>query len=148
MKRILALLIALVTVPLAVGCPGNSPMDRKIEADLWTYIQQEDQAGWVISGYDNVSGTYKNIVTDHKLRPANFDLAIDGQAVNPLHQRNMLEDIARKWRSLYPANMTPRFNMRVTFYDKTISHATELGYTEIDKDGTVRTHHSKTQDVM
>jgi hypothetical protein len=147
MKRILALLIALVTVPLAVGCPGNSPMDRKAEADLWTWVQQQDQAGWTISGYENATG-YKNIVTDHKLRPAFFDLAINADAVNPLHQRNMLEDIALKWRSLYPANMTPRFNLRVTFYNKTISHATEIGYTEIDKDGTPRTHHGKTQDVM
>jgi hypothetical protein len=146
MRKYIGVLIVLLVLPMLVGCPGNSGTDKKAADDLWAWIQQQDQNGWTITGFPQSS--YKNIVVDHRFRPTRFDMAINGDAVNPYHQRNMLEDIARKWVEQYPANMRPRFVLRVEMYNNKISKDTELGYTEIDKDGTVETHHSKTQDMI
>ena len=148
MKKLLSLTIALLLVPMLVGCPGNSSQDRQVQQKLWEWIQLQDANGWVISGYENATGAYKNIILDHKFKPTRLELAIKGDEVNNLHQRNMLEDIARQWRNYYPANMYPRFTMKVEFFNKTFDKAAELGYTEINKDGIVDTHQSATQDVM
>lgn len=148
MKKLVLLLIAILLVPLFTGCPGNSKRDIEVQEQLWAWIQEQDQNGWTITGYEVSAGRYKNIILDHKFRPTRLMLVIDGSAVNPFHQRNLLEDIARKWRDFYPANMRPRFNLKVVFYDKNFDRSNELGYTEIDKDGTVETHHGKTQDVI
>jgi hypothetical protein len=147
MKKILGLVMIALILPFLVGCPGNSGTDKKAADDLWAWVSQQDKDGWVITGFAN-NKPYTNIIVDHKWRPTKFELAIKGDEVNPYHQRNMIEDIARKWQSFYPANMKPRFNMRVEIYNLKISSDSELGYTEIDKDGTVKTHHSKTQDVL
>jgi len=148
MKKLISLTIALLLVPMLLGCPGNSAQDRKIQEQLWSWIQQQDQEGWNISGFANISGVYKNIIVDHKFKPTRLEIAIKGDEVNNLHQRNMLEDIARQWRNFYPANMYPRFTMKVEFFNMTFDKTAELGYTEINRDGLVDTHHSATQDVI
>lgn len=148
MRRMLSLFFIFAVVPILLGCPGNSAEDKRIQEELWAWIQQQDTQGWTITGYESNAGFYKGIVVAHEFRPTRLLLAIKGDQVNPLHQRNLLEDIARKWRSLYPVNMVPRYNMKVVFYDMEISNDRELGYTEIDRDGNVDTHHSKTQDIL
>ena len=60
----------------------------------------------------------------------------------------MIEMIVREWRNKYPANLRPRFNLKVELYDLEISGDKNLGWTEIDSDGNVETHHSKTQDMI
>jgi hypothetical protein len=147
MKKFFGFITVLLIVPFFLGCPGNGKMDLKAQQDLWAWIQQQDQVGWTITGYEQNAGYYKGIVIDHKFRPTHLDLAINGDAVNPYHQRNLIETIARQWRNFYPANMYPRFNLKVEIYNQTIDKNSELGYTEIDKDGNVDTHHSKTQDM-
>jgi hypothetical protein len=146
MKKYIGVLIVLLVLPMLVGCPGNTGTDKKAADDLWAWVQEKDTNGWTISGFPQSS--YKGIVKEHRWRPTKFELAIDGDAVNPYHQRNMLEDIAREWVALYPANARPRFVLRVEIFNKKISKDSELGYTEIDKDGAVETHHSKTQDMI
>jgi len=148
MRKYFGVILVLFSLPLLLGCPGNTSEDKKAGEALWAWVQQSDTNGWVITGYAKSTNPYKNVVVDHRWRPTKFEIAIKGDSVNPYHQRNMLEDIARQWRDKYPANMRPRFVLRVEMYNMKISKDSELGYTEIDKDGSVDTHHSKTQDVM
>jgi hypothetical protein len=143
-KRVVMILLLLV-LPMIVGCPGNRPMDKEASDALWAWVEQQDSTRWDIVGAPNTN--YNHVIIDHRFRPTKLDIAINGDAVNPIHQRNMLEQIARQWRNSYPANLRPRFNLRVEIYNKEISKATELGYTEVDTDGNVDTHHSATQDV-
>jgi hypothetical protein len=148
MKKYLLLFAVLLLVPFFLGCPGNGKGDIKAQQDLWAWVEQQDTNGWTITGYEQNAGFYKHIILDHRFRPTHLDIAINGDAVNPLHQRNLIEDIARHWRNSYPANMYPRFNLKVEIYNQKIDKNSELGYTEIDKDGNVDTHHSKTQDMI
>ncbi len=145
MNRLVVLLLVLVAVPLLLGCPGNRKIDHEANEALWQWVQEQDTNGWVIPGYDV---DYRNIVVDHEFKPTRFNIAIKGDEVNPLHQRNLLDMIAMEWRNKYPANMRPRFNLRVTMYDMEINRDNELGYTEIDQDGNPETHHHRTQDVI
>ncbi|MCX6647520.1 MAG: hypothetical protein NTY09_14340 [bacterium] len=145
MKRLAYILLVLAIVPILAGCPGNNRQDKLAQDALWAWIQEQDTNGWAITGFET---NYKGIVVDHNFKPARLQLAIKGPDVNPYHQRNMIEDIARKWREVYPANIQPRFTLRVELYDTTIERAADLGWTEINKDGLIETHHSKTQDVL
>jgi len=145
MYRRLTLLVLLILVPVLIGCPGNRSIDKKANEALWEWMEQQDQNGWDISGWDT---SYTNIIVEHEFRPTQLKLAITGDAVNPYHQRNLLGDLARKWREMYPANMRPRFNLRVTLYNMEINHDYELGWCEIDQDGNIETHHALTQDVL
>jgi len=145
MYRKMALLFLPVFVLLIVGCPGNRAIDREANDALWAWIQEQDTNGWQITGYNT---NYTNVVVAHEFRPTRLNLAIKGDSVNPWHQRNMLGDIAKAWQGMYPANMKPRFNLRVTLYDQEINNDKELGWCEIDQDGNVDTHHGLTQDVM
>jgi hypothetical protein len=146
MKHRIFLLLALAVLPLLVGCPGNRTIDKQANDALWAWVEQNDAAGWEIVGFPGT--TYTNIIVDHEFRPTKLNIAIKGDEVNPYHQRNLLEMIAREWRNKYPANLKPRFPLRVTFYDMEINRDKELGYTDIDQDGNPDTHHGQTQDVM
>jgi hypothetical protein len=146
MKKLAYILLVLAIVPMIAGCPGNGRSDKEAQDALWAWIQEQDTNGWAITGYPTAN--YTGIVVTHEFRPARLQLAINASAVNPWHQRNMIEDIARKWREVYPANIRPRFNLKVELYDTEISRAADLGWSEINKDGLVETHHSKTQDVL
>ena len=115
---------------------------------MWSWIQQQDQAGWTITGYTLNPDTYKNIILDHKFKPTKLAIAVKKDAMNPLHQKNWVEDIAMKWRNMYPANMYPRFTMRVTIYNDKIDNNNEVTYTEIDKDGNVSTHGGKMSPIV
>ncbi len=143
----LLLLLFMVVLPL-LGCPGNTARDKEAQATLWAWIEEREEAGWEIIGYPGTADIYKNMILEHNFRPTRLDIAINTLDMNPYHQRNWIEQIAVAWRDQYPANMTPRFTMRVTLYDATISNDNELGFTEISNDGRVVTHHGKTQDVM
>jgi hypothetical protein len=132
-----------------LGCPGTRKIDLEAREKLWTWMEEQDANGWNITGYPDKAGYYKNIIATHRFRQAPvLDVAIKGDEVNPYHQRNWMVDIARKWWNLYPANMRPRFNLRVNLYDTEISHDMELGFVEVDKDGNFEPHHFKTGDVM
>ena len=146
MERRIFLILLLMTIPVLVGCPGNRAMDREANEKLWAWVEDQDATRWDIIGAPQTN--YTNLILDHEFRPTKLKIAIDGDAINPIHQRNMLEQVARKWRNCYAANLRPRFNLRVEFYDKEINRDNDLGWTEIDQDGNVDTHHSKTQDVM
>lgn len=145
MKKLIYVLLVLMVIPLLTGCPGNGRLDKEAQEALWTWIQEQDTNGWTISGWAGVS--YQGIVTDHNFRPARLQLAINADAVNPFHQRNLIEDIVLKWRALYPANMQPRFKLKVELYNNTIERANDLGFTEVEPDGRVDTHHMGTHDV-
>jgi len=148
MKKIISLCITTLILLGVTGCPGISATDKKAQQELLAWIQQQDRDGWTIIGYENQAGFYKNVVLKVELKPAKVNIAIDRNSMNPYHQRNFMETIVRKWRDFYPVNMRPRFNLRVTLYDKEIQHQNELGFSEIDKDGNVDTHHGQTQDIM
>jgi len=145
MHRRFILLAILVLVPILLGCPGNRSIDHEANEALWEWIQEQDANGWNVAGFE---ATYTDIVVDHEFRPTRLQLAINGDAVNPYHQRNLLGQIAQQWQNMYPANMRPRFNLRVELYNREISNDTDLGYCEIDRDGNIDTHHGATQDVM
>lgn len=145
-KKASLLALILLVLPSLIGCPGNTGRDREMQAQLWTQIETWDAQGWEIPGWPDVHPM--GIVTDHKFRPTRLDIAIKGDDVNPYHQRNMLEGIVRYWQNLYPINLRPRFELRVYLYDVTISNDRELGFTIIDQDGNVETHHGKTQDIV
>jgi len=146
MKMRIFLLLTLIMVPLLVGCPGNRTLDREANEKVWAWVMQNDTEGWSIMGFPDT--TYTNIVVDHEFKPTKLNIAIKGDEVNPYHQRNMLEMVAREWQNSYPANMKPKFNLRVTFYDMEMVRDHELGYTEIDEDGNPETHHGRTQDII
>jgi hypothetical protein len=146
MYRRIVLLILLVVLPVLVGCPGNRSIDKEANEAMWEWVEQQDQNGWHIGGFEEAN--YTNIIVDHQFRPTQLKIAITGDAVNPYHQRNLLGDLAMKWRDMYPANMRPRFNLRVTLYDMQMDRDHELGWCEIDQDGNIDTHHHRTQDVM
>lgn len=145
MKKLTYLLLVLLIVPVLAGCPGNTRQDKEVQVAFEQWIRDQDANGWEISGYD---ATYQNIVVDIKFRPTRLQLAIIGDAVNPWHQRNLIEDIIIQWRNMYPANIRPRFKLRLELYNLQIDRASDLGWTEIDTEGMVDTHHSKTQDVI
>ena len=145
MKNRVALILMLIAIPLILGCPGNRRLDKECNDKLTAWIQEQDTNGWHITGFET---NYTNIVVTYEFRPTKLDIAIKGDSVNPLHQRNLMDDLARKWWGEYPANLRPRFNLRVTMYDLEINGDNELGWSEIDQDGTVETHHMKTGDVM
>ncbi len=145
-RRIFLLLLIITCVGFLLGCPGNRQLDRDANEALWAWVEEQDSTRWEIIGADNTN--YSNLVVDHLFKPTRLQIAIDSDAINPIHQRNMLEQIAREWRNKYPANLRPRFNLRVEMFDKEINRDYDLGWTEIDTDGNVDTHHAKTQDVM
>jgi hypothetical protein len=145
MQRSITIAFLFLVVPLLVGCPGNRALDREANEALWAWVEQQDTNGWNITGY---ATNYQNIVVAHEFKPTRLSIAIQADRVNPLHQRNMMDMIAMQWRNFYPANMRPRFNLRVMLYDTEINRDKELGWSEIDRDGNVETHHAKTQDIM
>jgi hypothetical protein len=147
-KRIALLVVLLLCSVLFLGCPGNTSLDKKAQQDLWAWIEQQEAAGWAITGWPDTENLYKNVIVDHRFRPTRLDIAIPANTMNYFHQRNWIEDIVRKWRNCYPANMYPRYELKVYLYETTISNDTELGFTIIDKDGNVETHHGKTGDVL
>ena len=145
-KKLLLTAIALLFLLMALGCPGNSRRDVEYRDELWNWILTQDTNGWEVTGWPEIHPV--GVVVDHNFRPARLEIAIKGDDVNPYVQRNMIEDIARHWRDEYPINLQPRFELLVYMYNMEISHDKELGFTAIDKDGNVDTHHPKTQDVM
>jgi len=146
MKNRLFLLLIVLIIPTLIGCPGNRAIDKEANAQLSEWIDEMDATEWQIMGVTGVS--YSNIVIDYQFKPTRLEIAIDAQAVNPYHQRNLIETIARQWQSYYPANMKPRFNLKVQLFDTDFSRDHDLGFTEIDEDGNVDTHHGRTTDVM
>ncbi len=148
MTRRLALLLMLLIIPALLGCPGNTRLDKEAQGKLWEWILEQDEAGWAIMGYPGTELIYKDMILDHRFRPTRLDIAINGEEMNPYHQRNWIEQIVREWRNKYPANLRPRFNLKVYLYNGEINNDNELGFTEIDTNGTVDTHHGKTHDVM
>ena len=145
-SRIFLLLLIILSAAILVGCPGNRQLDKDANDLLWAWIEEQDANGWEIMGYGQTD--YKNVVVDHVVKPTRLEMAIEGDMVNPYHQRNMIETIVHKWRDCYPANLRPRFNLRLELYDQEINRDRDLGWTEIDTDGNVDTHHSKTQDII
>ena len=145
-SRIFLLAITIIAAAVLVGCPGNRQLDKNANEALWAWVMEQDTNGWVITGFTDTN--YKGVVIDHLFKPTRLQLVIKGDSVNPYHQRNMIEMIARKWRECYPANLRPRFNLKVELYDLELNRDKNLGWSEIDTDGNVETHHSKTQDII
>ena len=144
--RIILLAITILATAALVGCPGNRQIDKDANEALWAWVMDKDTHGWEIDGFPGTN--YKNVVVDHLFKPTRLQLVIKGDEVNPYHQRNMIEMIVREWRNKYPANLRPRFNLKVELYDLELNKDKNLGWTEIDTDGNVETHHSKTQDMI
>ncbi len=143
-KLPLGLLFAMML--LVVGCPGNRTLDKKANEKLWAWVEQQDSTRWDIIGAPQTN--YNHIIVAHEFRPTRLNVAIKADEVNPYHQRNLLEQIAREWQKSYPANLKPRFKLKVELFDTEINNDKSLGWTEIDQDANVDTHHGKTQDKM
>ncbi len=146
MKNRLFLLLIVLIVPILIGCPGARQIDRDANEALAEWIDEQDATEWEIIGV--AESSYSNIVVEYQFKPTRLEIAIRGDYVNPYHQRNMIETIARQWRNFYPSNMRPRFNLKVQLYDGDFDRANDLGFTEIDEDGNVDTHHGRTTDIM
>ncbi len=146
MRQSIFLLLLVIVIPMLIGCPGNRAIDREAADKLWTWVEEQDSTRWDVVGAPQTN--YSGLIVDHQFKYNKLMIALDSDAINPIHQRNLLEQIARQWRNSYAANLRPRFNLRVEFYNKEINKNFDLGWTEIDTDGNVDTHHSKTQDVI
>jgi hypothetical protein len=146
MKYRLFFLLIVLIVPMLIGCPGARQIDREANEALAVWIDEQDATGWQIIGVADVH--YSNVVVEYRFNPTRLDIAILGDNVNPFHQRNLIETIARQWQNSYPSNMKPRFNLKVQLYDRDFDRANDLGFTEIDEDGNVDTHHGRTMDKM
>jgi len=146
MKFRIFLILLVILVPLLTGCPGNRTVDKEARTKLGEWIDQQDAAVWTITGFEGTA--YTGVVTTYEFRYSILDIAINSEAMNPVHQRNWMEGIARKWREFYPANKRPRFNLKVVLYDKEINNDFELGWVEIDQEGNLDTHHARTQDTI
>lgn len=145
-KRLLFVLLVLTIIPTILGCPGNSGRDKEYRDATVQWIKDSSAAGFQIPGWEGTPP--QDFVLEVRQRPARIDFAIDPTKIHPLAQRNLIETVARYWRDKYPINMRPRFELHVYIYDKQISNDKEIGFTSIDKDGNVDTHHGPTQDMM
>lgn len=146
MKKLAFIFLVFIVVPFLTGCPGNSRQDKEVQAALWEWIQEEEINGWTIIGWETTS--YTNVIIEHEFRPTRLRIVIDPGTMNPFHQRNWIETIVRQWRNTYPANMRPRFKLKVELFDMQMTSDHNIGWSEINQDGRVETHHSGTQDMI
>jgi hypothetical protein len=129
-----------------IGYGDISETDIRSYESLLAWIEEKDASGWAIPGSPDAS--YTGLLKDHAFRNNEFSLAIDGDAINPYHQRSLMEMIVRKWISFYPREQQPAGMLRVVLYDKVIDPDKELGYSEIDRNRNINTVHPRTADII
>jgi len=121
-----------------------SETDVSVYEDLVGWIEQKDRDGWTIPGQEGV--TFDGLLKGHSFHGNVLELAVDTGKIGVVYQRSLMEMVARKWISLYPADEMPVRALRVILYDGEIDHNKELGYSEIDSERIINTVHYSTQD--